>query len=157
MAVNDDGSKDAQLEFFTADRRQDAGRDNLTNVTGNPVIGIYMQGDVVEMNRITDGHWRYFQRRIKLAISDDAKISPVDIDFNGKTIEGEKIAFHPYLKDPRRKDFARFADKSYEFIFSDSIPGSLYQIRTVIPDNSKKGGEALIEETLTLKSYEVKS
>ncbi len=157
IEINDDGSKNAELEFFTADRQQQASRDNLSNITGNPVIGIYMQGDVVEMNRITDGHWRYFQRRIKMAFSESAEITNVDIDFNGSVVEGEKIAISPYIKDPRRKDFARFADKSYEFIFSDNIPGSLYQIRTVIPDSSGKATEALIEETLTLKSYEVKS
>ena len=157
IEVNDDGSKNAELEFFTADRQQQASRDNLSNITGNPVIGIYMQGDVIEMNRITDGHWRYFQRRIKMAFSESAEITNVNIDFNGSVVEGEKIAIHPYVKDPRRRDFARFADKSYEFIFSDNIPGSLYQIRTVIPDTSSKASGVLIEETLTLKSYEVKS
>ena len=157
VGINEDGSKNAQLEFFTADRQQKAGRDNLTNITGNPVIGIYMQGDVIEMNRITDGHWRYFQRRIKMAFSESAKITNVDIDFNGAVIEGEKIEISPYIEDPRRKDFAKFAGKSYEFIFSDSIPGSLYQIRTIIPDVTGKSTDALIEERLTLKSYEVKS
>lgn len=157
LEINEDGSKNAQLEFFTADRSQKANQDNLVNITGNPVIGIYMQGDVVEMNRMTEGHWRYFQRRIKMAFSESAEITPVSIDFNGKVVEGEKIAINPYVKDPRRKDFEEFADKTYEFVFSDEIPGSLYQIKTVIPGNSGKDSEVLIEETLTLRSFEISS
>lgn len=154
IEINKDGSKNAHMDFFTAERKQNANRDNLTNITGNPVIGIYMQGDVLEMNRLTDGHWRYFQKRIKQAFSESADISPVKIDFNGKVVEGEKITIKPYVRDPRRKDFRRFADKVYEFTFSSEIPGSLYQIKTVIPDNSGEDREALIVETLTLRNFE---
>ena len=85
--INKDGSKDASLDFFTSDRRQSANRDNLTHITGNPVIGIYMQGDVVEMNRITDGHWRYFQRRIKTAISENAIEPGPSIFINPEDLE----------------------------------------------------------------------
>ena len=152
LEINEDGTKNALLEFFTADRKQEANRDNLNNITGNPIIGIYMQGDVVEMNRLTEGHWRYFQKRIKIAISENAKIDPVSFDFEGEKVSGEKITITPYEKDPRRKQFAQFADKRYEFIFSKQIPGSLYQIKTVIPDTTGTAKEALIEEVLTLKN-----
>ncbi len=156
LEVNADGSKNAVLEFFTADRQQEANRDNLTNITGNPVIGIYMQGDVAEMNRLTEGHWRYFQKRIKIAISENARIDPVNINFDGKLVEGEKITITPYVKDPRRKQFSEFADKRYEFIFSSQVPGTLYQIKTVIPDKSGADKGSLIEETLTLQNIETR-
>lgn len=152
LEINDDGSKNALLEFFTADRQQAANQDNLSNITGNPIIGIYMQGDVVEMNRLTEGHWRYFHKRIKIAISESARIEPISFDFDGKKVEGEKITITPYVDDPRRKQFDQFADKRYEFIFSKQVPGSLYQIKTIIPDNSGEKKKALIEEILTLKN-----
>ncbi len=152
LEINDDGSKNALLEFFTADRQQAANKDNLSNITGNPIIGIYMQGDVVEMNRLTDGHWRYFHKRIKIAISESAKIDDISFDFAGKKVAGEKITITPYVNDPRRKQFEQFADKRYEFIFSKQVPGSLYQIKTIIPDKSGADKEALIEEILTLKN-----
>jgi hypothetical protein len=155
--INKDGSKNASLDFFTSDRQQKANTDNLTNITGNPVIGIYMQGDVLEMNRIAKGHWRYFQRRVKFAISEDAKVEAISFDFDGKTMQGEKISITPYAKDPRRNQFSQFADKLYEFIFSDQIPGTLYQIKTVIPDKSGTDKEPLIEETLTLKNTDFRN
>lgn len=153
IEVREDGGKDANLEFFTGERRQQAGADNLLNITGNPVLAVYLQGDVYEMNRLTGGSWRYFQRRIKFAFSNGAGIEPVTFDYAGAKLSGEKISIAPYIDDPRRKQFARFAPKAYEFILSDQVPGKLYQIKTVVPGESPEDGP-LIEEILTLQHTE---
>ena len=150
LELNQDGTKNASMEFFTAERKQVVTPENVSNISGNPAIGIFMQGDVYEMNRITDGHWRHFQKSIKVSLRNDAVLEPTTFKFNGKEYQGEKIYFSPYLNDPHRRDFEKFADKYYEFIFSDDIPGSLYQITTIIHDRSKENGEPLILETLTL-------
>lgn len=156
--VNEDGTKNARLEFFTEERNQVVPENTVRNIIGNPVLGIYLQGDVLEMNRLASGHWRYFHRRIKLAFTDDkANIEPVSIDYDGKTVPGEKITITPYVNDPRRSQFEEFADKRYEFILSEEIPGTLYQIRTVVPDHSEPANGPLIEETLTLKEAELNS
>lgn len=155
VKLNDDGTKNAVLDFFTDERKQVVSPDNVTNITGNPILGIFMQGDVYEMNRLTEGHWRHFQKMIKIALRETATVEPVNFQFNGKEYKGEKISFSPYLNDPHRRDFEKFADKNYEFIFSDAIPGSLYQIRTVIPNGRNTDKEPLIEEVVTLA--EVKS
>ena len=156
IKVNEDGSKDADLEFFSADRAQNASRDNLVGITGNPILVVYMQGDVYEMNRLTNGSWRYFQRRIKSAFAKAAKIETVKFEYGGAQITGEKISITPYLHDPRRRQFAEFAPKVYEFILSDQVPGKLYQIKTVIPGRSPDR-EPLIEEILTLQHAEFKN
>ena len=153
LKVNEDGSKDADLEFFTAERQQQPRRDNLVGITGNPVLVVYMQGDVYEMNRLTNGSWRYFQRRIKSAFAEGAKIEPVTFEYDGAEMTGEKISITPYINDPRRRQFAEFAPKIYEFILSDQVPGKLYQIKTVIPAGSPDT-EPLMEEVLTLQSAE---
>ena len=153
LKVNEDGSKDADLEFFTADRQQNARRDNLDGIRGNPVLVVYMQGDVYEMNRLTNGSWRYFQKRIKSAFAEGAKIEPVTFEYDGAQVTGEKISITPFINDPRRRQFAEFAPKLYEFVLSDQVPGKLYQIKTVIPAGSPDS-EPLMEETLTLQSAE---
>ena len=150
IKINDDGTKNALLDFFTADRKQAVNPDNVTNITGNPVLGIFMQGDIYEMNRLTEGHWKYFQKMIKVALRENATIEPVNFEFNGARYQGEKISFSPYIKDPHRSDFEKFADKHYEFILSEQIPGKLFQIKTVIPNNAESATEPLISETLTL-------
>ncbi len=150
LELNDDGSKNAQLDFFTAEKKQAVNADNVTGIFGNPVLGIFMQGDVYEMNRLAEGHWRYFHKQIKVSLREDAVIEPTTFSFNGKEYQGEKLFFSPYLNDPHRRDFEKFAEKYYEFIFSDDIPGTLYKITTVIPDTNAESAEPLILETLTL-------
>jgi hypothetical protein len=153
---NDDGTKNTRMEFFTEERNQSIPENVVRNIIGNPVLGIYLQGDVYEMDRLTEGHWRYFHRKIKLALTEDrANLEPVSIDFDGHTVPGEKITILPYVRDQRRSQFEQFADKRYEFILSEEIPGTLYQIKTLVPDNSDSAKGPLIEETLTL--MEVKS
>ena len=152
IKINKDGSKDAALEFFSGARKQAISPENVTNINGNPVMGVYLQGDVYEMNRLTEGHWRYFQKRIKIALRESVKVDNIEFDFNGKHCKGEKIVFMPYLNDPHKADFEKYTGKRYEFILSDDVPGSLYQIHTVVPDGNDKDSKKppLIEETLTL-------
>jgi hypothetical protein len=54
------------------------------------------------------------------------------------------------LNDPHRNDFQKFADKTYEFILSDDVPGALYQIRTIIKNSTDPDKGPLVEEILTL-------
>jgi hypothetical protein len=150
IKINEDGSKNAVLDFFTAARKQVVSPENVTNIRGNPVLAIFMQGDVYEMNRLTEGHWRHFQKMIKIALRENATVEPVTFDFNGKEVNGEKISFSPYLNDPHRKDFEQFAQKTYEFILSDEIPGTLYQIKTVVKNPAGPDKGPLLEEVLTL-------
>ena len=148
-AINADGTRQARLEFFSADRRQQVNADNVTDITGNPVLVAYMQGDVYEMSRLTGGSWRYFQRRVKLAFAKAARIEEVTFRYRGEEVRGEKISITPYLSDPRRRQFEEFAVKSYEFILSDSVPGKLFQIKTVVPDRENPE-RPLLQEVLTL-------
>jgi hypothetical protein len=153
LELNNDGTKNAALDFFTAERKQAVTPDNVTNIIGNPVIGIFMHGDTADMARLSGGkrsRARYFNKVIKVALREIAVVEPTTFSFNGKEYKGEKIFFSPYVNDPHRREFDKYADKYYEFIFSDDIPGSLYKIKTVIPAKSEDAKEPLILETLTL-------
>jgi hypothetical protein len=157
LKVNDDGTKDTNLEFFTGARRQPANPANLEGIRGNPVLGIYMQGDVYEMNRLTHGSWRYFQRRIKTAFAKSAKVEQVTFKYHGSDVRGEKITIEPFVNDPHRSQMKQFANKTYEFILSQKIPGSIYQIKTVVPAKTKSDDKPLILEKLTFKRADFKS
>ncbi len=151
LKVKENGMKSAAVTFFTGDRNQEVPPNENTN--GNPVLGIYLQGDVYEMDRLTEGHWRYFHRRIKFALADDATVEPVTINVDGKELKAKKVTFRPYVKDPKRKLFEDYADKIYEVYISENIPGMLYKIHTVIPGKDKEG-DPLVEETLVYSGIE---
>ena len=155
--VKDDGMKSASLKFFTGERTFDVAPVESTNV--NPVLKIYLQGDVYEMNRLTDKdgksreRWRYFQRRIKFALAESATIADIVVPFDGKDYAAQKVSFSPYVNDPKRQLFEEFADKTYSIIVCDELPGYLYSIETIVPGDSS---DALprIKEVLQLVSVD---
>jgi hypothetical protein len=153
VKINEDGTRDAVLDFFSGEQRQQVAPSNVKNITGNPVIGIYLQGDVYEMNRLTEGNWKYFHRQIKLAMADSNTSEHVTVELEGEQYESEKIVLYPYENIKMKSRLKEFYDKRYEFILSDEIPGKLYQIRTVIND-ADNPAVPLVEEVLTLKSVE---
>jgi len=156
VKINEDGTRDAVLDFFSDEQKQKVAPSNVKNITGNPVIGIYLQGDVYEMSRFTEGNWKYFHRQLKLAIADSNTSEHVTIELEGKQYQSEKIVIYPYENIKQKSRLKEFSDKRYEFILSDEIPGKLYQIRTVIND-TENPDVPLVEEVLTLKSVEFNS
>lgn len=154
--VNDDGSKEVSLGFFTGERNWPL--PPVESATVNLVLKHFLQGDVYEMTRLTDPNdvarerWRYFQRRIKLAIAETAEVSPTSFEFNGREFEGTEIMFEPYVDDPRRDLFARFVAKRYSITVSDDLPGYLYRIDTSVP--SPESDEPLLREVLQLVSVQ---
>ncbi len=153
VKINEDGTRDAVLDFFSDEQKQKVAPSNVKNITGNPVIGIYLQGDVYEMSRFTEGNWKYFHRQLKLAIADSNTSEHVTVELEGKQYQSEKIVIYPYENIKQKSRLKEFSDKRYEFIISDEIPGKLYQIRTVIND-AENPAVPLVEEVLTLKSVE---
>ncbi len=157
--LHSDGMKAASLDFFTGERRFPIPPEDKTNV--NPVLKVYLQGDVYEMNRLTDPdgkareRWRYFQRRVKFAMAEGAQIEPIQFDFDDKQFSGKQITFAPFKNDPKRGEFERFADKVYTIIVSDKLPGYLFRIETVVP-GGEPGAPPLIREVLQLKTIAVK-
>jgi hypothetical protein len=155
--VKDNGMKAASLEFFTGERNVPVPAVEETDV--NPVLKVYLQGDVYEMNRLTDEdgeareRWRYFQRRIKYALAEDAVVEPVTINFSGREWAARDVRFKPYVNDPHRGSFEKFAEKEYSIIVCDELPGYLYEIQTTVPGAAPQE-PPLIQETLRLVNIE---
>lgn len=149
--LQDDGSRAAEVDFLSGERHIPVEPRNSAFL--NPVLLLYLQGDTLEMKRLTDGGFRYFQSRMKFAFANTAEIEPVTFTFGGKSVKGHSITIIPYANDPHRKDFEEYADKKYVFILSDEVPGKLYSIEAIIPDMSKKDKameEPLSDERITL-------
>jgi hypothetical protein len=121
----------------------------VENADGNPVILWFLERDIKEMERLTGGKSAYFQKRIRLALVDKAEVRPVKFSFGGKEVSGTEIKVSPFLDDPNKAKFGKVSPaKYYLFTLSDQVPGGVYQIRTVVPDEAG-GGKPLIDETLT--------
>lgn len=156
--INADGSKNGSLLFFTGTHAFPAPA--MESSTVNPILGHYLYGDVLQMNRLTDPdgtaqeRWRYFQRGIKFALAESATVKATTFEFDGRSWKGYEISFAPYLKDPKRNLFEKFADKRYSVVVSDDLPGYLYRIETLIPSDNP--AQPLIREVLQLTAVEPK-
>lgn len=154
-AVNDDGTKAARLNFFTGERNFPV--PPVSNTTVNPVLKVYLQGDVYEMNRLTDPdgssreRWRYFQRRIKFAFAEAAEVKPAQFMFDGRQYQGHEVTIEPYRNDPHKQQFEILSGKRYRFVVSEALPGYLYSIETRVPGD---GDQNLIREYLELSAVE---
>lgn len=150
--VKPDGFKAVSSEYLTGDNTQKFAP--LEQATGNPVLLFFLERDIHEMQRLTKGQWRYFQKQIRTALADDAEVRPIKFLFNGKDVEGKEIRITPYVSAPEKVRFEKFANKQYFFKLSDAVPGGIYQIRAVVP--AAAGTEPLMEETLTFAREEKK-
>ena len=91
VKINEDGTRDAAVDFFTEERKQNVSSSNVMSITGNPVIGLYLQGDVYEMSRFTEGGWKYFHRQIKLSMADSNTSNNVCFELWGKKYDSVKM------------------------------------------------------------------
>jgi len=123
---------------------------DIEQARANPVLLYFLEHDVRDMNRLTKGAPAYFRKRIRLAIADDAKVSDVTLQYQGRSVAGRLIEIEPYRNDPTRQRYARYADKAYQFFVSDAVPGGVYGVRTVM--RAAAAGEApLIIEQLFIE------
>ena len=78
-------------------------------------------------------------------------VEPRTFEFDGRQWQGHEISFQPYVDDPKRDQFERFAKKTYSLVVSDELPGYVYRIETVVPGEGD-GAEPLVREVLQLES-----
>jgi len=143
ISVNEDGSRGASVYFFTGDRNRNV--EPFERSRGNPVLGIYLQDDVYRLEERAGGSWRYFHRKVKKALAHDATIEDIVVDFDGRKVPARRVSFQPFQYDELRDRFEEMADKRYSIIVSDQIPGSLYEIHTLVP--GKEEGSPPLHET----------
>lgn len=122
---------------------------DVPDAEGNPVVLYFLEHDVREMKRLTRGSENHFRKRIRMAIYNAAEVREVSLPYLGRTIQGKEIAISPFLDDPNRPKYEKFATKDYRFTLSEAVPGGVYGIRTTIPGAST-AAPALIVETLLI-------
>ena len=142
------GRKQVSTTYLSGEHRENF--PPVEGATGNPVLMYFLERDIREMQRLTGGNWRYFQKRIRLALADKAQIKSVDFLHEGKQVTGQEVRIVPYADDPLRKRYDKYAEKYYLFVLSEAVPGGVYQISAVIPDPKSTSAPDLMEETLTL-------
>jgi hypothetical protein len=136
----------ASARFFSGAReiRQPA----VEAAEGNPAILYFLERDIHEMQRLTQGQANYFRKRIRMAVYQGASIRNVTVQYRGHAVAAREIGISPYVDDPNRPRFEKLANKQYLFMLSDSVPGGLYGIRTRIDGDSADAPPLMVEEMI---------
>ena len=139
---------DVTGEFLSGERRVEL--PPVEGASGNPVTLYFLERDVREMQRLTTGKSAYFRKRIRMAIFQGAQQRDVTLRYRGKMVAGQEFTVAPYLDDPNRPRFERFANKRYVFTLSDAVPGGVYSIRALVADPAKGADAPLLAEELLI-------
>lgn len=115
---------------------------DIDDARANPVTLYFLEREVRVLQRETKGQAAHFRRRIRLALADEAQISRGSAQFGGRTVATTEIAIAPFVNDPQRARFERFATKRYRFVFSNDVPGAVLRIESELPGT--------MSDTLTL-------
>lgn len=152
--IRNTGRRDIAFEFFTGEYKRPY--EPMENQRGNGVFALYLEYDIHEMQRLTGGEWRYFQRKLRWSFAEGGDKKEVDIDYNGKMVKGIQYTVQPYINDPKNARYKLYANKYYIFTLSEAIPGEIYQVRTVVPDGKtwSEGEPALVDESITFESFD---
>lgn len=137
---------DATGNFLSGAREEPA--PEVTGAESNPVILYFLEHDLREMKRLTRGSTHHFRQRIRMAVYQAAEVREVTLRYMGRAVRGQEIVISPFLDDPNRPKYERFARKSYRFTLSDSVPGGVHGIRTSIPDADAAAPPLIVEELL---------
>jgi len=131
--THDDGTRDLSFEFLSGDREETY--PDIDGFRGNPVLMLFLEWDVAKMED-TPGALRsqnYFRNKMRVGFWKHCDVQEVDIEHEGKQYSGKRVTMQPYGTNQADRELASiFADKEYEFIFVDEIPGEIYQISTKV-------------------------
>ncbi|MFC0400232.1 hypothetical protein [Paraburkholderia rhizosphaerae] len=117
----------------------------------NPVILYFLEHDIAEMEQLTGGQRRYFQKRVRLALAANPPITPLTTNANGQSVKAHKIEIQPYLNDPNAQRFPDYVGKRYTFVFADDVPGGVTLIRTEVPGENNDFAHPRLIETLAFQ------
>jgi hypothetical protein len=144
----DGGGRPVHVDFLTDVRKIEL--PDLEHATGNPVILFFLERDVREMHRLTGGSTNYYRKRVRMALADGAKVQTVTAAVGERNVAATEIRIAPYIDDPARSRYERFAEKHYRFVLADDVPGKVVEMSSALETaaGDGKARETIIAESL---------
>lgn len=139
--------RDLEFNFLTGSHHIDF--TPARGYTGNPVIIHFLERDISLMARDTGGSNGYFRNRIRDSFKQPTEMRDVKFRYHGQEVDGTEVVVTPFVADPNIDKLKLYANKRYEFTFSDQIPGGIYRIHTEVP--SEDGKSDYIDEEMTFQ------
>lgn len=136
-------SRDIQVQMFSGGNRVPAGP--FQDMAGNPVLPLFLENHLKGLAGLLEANPRYIKNAIRKGLREKATVTPVQIDFRGRKVDGWRVEMKPFEGDAQTERMRGFDSTTYTFVVAPEVPGEIVSIeaRTLKPD----GGE-LLEERL---------
>ena len=152
--TGDGAARAAAVDFLHDDRRLEL--PTIDYVEQNPIILHFLEREVRQLKDLTGGAVNFYRNRIRKALAGDAAVKATRFAYEGRQIDGVEIRIDPYVDDPARSRFEKFADRYYVMVLSPDVPGEVYQLRAELRSKSADSatGAVVHEEVLTFERKE---
>ncbi len=122
------GEKNVELQIYTGERARDL--QNLPKLTINPIFLVFLEQAVSTYHNLSGGKRAYLKRVFSLSFKDKdkAKVEPVKIEYNGKTVDGYRILVVPYRDDRHASKMEGWDGSQFEIVMSDDVPGEVVRL-----------------------------
>ncbi|MBS7539473.1 hypothetical protein [Ancylobacter lacus] len=144
-APEDAAKRVADVDIFRGSQHREAGP--FPVALGNPLALVLLEREAKEIAQLTKGSPFYIRNRMKEALM-NGTAEDIRISYAGKDVPAWKLDIAPFATDPHKEQLLEIANRRYSFVFSEAVPGGLYEVKVVTPKADKSG--AMIETVVTL-------
>jgi hypothetical protein len=81
-----------------------------------------------------------------MGFKDKAKVEPVKVDYNGKSIDAYHISMAPYVGDPNEVKMQGWEKAQYDLIVSDQVPGEVVYLKGTYLNKYQEKDLKLVEQ-----------
>lgn len=146
-SVNGKGEREVVFHVFTGDQARDP--QNWPDLTINPLFIWYLDRAVTNFRYLAGGDNRYLKRKFQMALRDTARVENIKYEFDGKTIDAQRVTVRPYADDLRSKDKMQgFENAEFTVVVSKEVPGFFVDLTSNFV--STQAAAPSIEEKITL-------
>ena len=147
VTVTVDGKRTVVPDYLSGARHIEF--PSIEDAHGNPLLLFFLEDDLRQMRRSTQGSPDYFRRLIRRAMaSPDLKVEATEATIAGRKVAAMRVVLEPFRADPKAPArYPAVAGKRYEFVLAATVPGQIVWLATHVPLANGKTDTVRVEWT----------
>lgn len=130
-----DGKPFAQVQYLTGQKALKL--PPFPDVQSNPVLLYFLEREIRELKRLTGGSINYFRKRIRMALATKPTVEKIQVPYQGRKLDATRVTIDPYVDDPARERYEKFARRRYQMTISPDIPGGIVSLSAELHTNQQ--------------------
>lgn len=136
--VDDNGGRDVVFKVFTGNNARDP--QNWPELSINPLFIWYLDRAVNTFNSLAGGSPMYFKHKMREALG-EAVAEDVKVEYDGKTVDGYRIAIAPFASDQSAGKMQGFHNSQFVIVVSNQVPGYFVDLQANFVSTQAAGPE----------------